>query len=72
MLDEATAPAVRALLSTLSERERQVLAWRFGEGVDVPLTLQQVGRRLGVSAERVRQIENRALAKLETAALSGG
>ncbi|HET7428526.1 MAG TPA: RNA polymerase sigma factor RpoD/SigA [Gaiellales bacterium] len=72
VLDEATAPAVRALLSTLSERERQVLAWRFGEGVDEPLTLQQVGRRLGVSAERVRQIENRALAKLETAALSGG
>jgi RNA polymerase primary sigma factor len=72
VLEEATAPAVRALLSTLSERERQVLAWRFGEGVDEPLTLQQVGRRLGVSAERVRQIENRALAKLRTAALAGG
>src|SRR5207302_10699237 len=72
VLDEATAPAVRALLSTLSEREQQVLAWRFGEGVDEPLTLQQVGRRLGVSAERVRQLENRALAKLQTAALCGG
>jgi RNA polymerase primary sigma factor len=72
VLDEASIPAVRALLSTLSDRERQVLAWRFGEGTEEPLTLQQVGRRLGVSAERVRQIENRALAKLRTAALSGG
>lgn len=72
VLEEAAAPAVRALLSTLSDRERQVLAWRFGEGVDEPLTLQQVGRRLGVSAERVRQIENRALTKLQTAALGGG
>jgi RNA polymerase sigma factor (sigma-70 family) len=71
-LDAATAPAVRALLSTLSERERQVLAWRFGEGTDEPLTLHQVARRLGVSAERVRQIENRALAKLQTAALARG
>jgi DNA-directed RNA polymerase sigma subunit (sigma70/sigma32) len=33
--------------------------------------LQQIGRRLGVSAERVRQIERRALAKLETAAIDG-
>lgn len=72
VLDEATVPAVRALLSTLSQRERQVLAWRFGEDVEAPLTLQQVGRRLGVSAERVRQIENRALAKLQTAALARG
>lgn len=72
VLDEASTPAVRALLSTLSERERQVLAWRFGEGTDEPLTLHQVGRRLGISAERVRQIENRALAKLRTAAIAGG
>jgi RNA polymerase sigma factor (sigma-70 family) len=72
VLDAVTAPAVRALLSTLSERERQVLGWRFGDETHDPLTLQQVGRRLGVSAERVRQIENRALAKLRTAALAGG
>jgi RNA polymerase sigma factor (sigma-70 family) len=71
VLDDASTPAVRALLSTLSERERQVLAWRFGEETEEPLTLQQVGRRLGVSAERVRQIEKRALAKLETAAIEG-
>jgi RNA polymerase sigma factor (sigma-70 family) len=71
VLEDASTPAVRALLSTLSERERQVLAWRFGEKTEQPLTLQQIGRRLGVSAERVRQIERRALAKLETAAIDG-
>jgi RNA polymerase sigma factor (sigma-70 family) len=72
VLDDASTPAVRALLSTLSAREQQVLAWRFGEETEEPLTLQQIGRRLGVSAERVRQIEKRALAKLETAAIPGG
>ena len=71
VLDEAETESVRALLSTLSHREQQILAWRYGEGLDEPLTLEQIGRRLGVSAERVRQIEQRALAKLRTAAVGG-
>jgi RNA polymerase sigma factor (sigma-70 family) len=68
VLDETTGGSVRALLSTLTERERQVLALRFGlEGDE--LSLREIGRRLGMSGERVRQIEQRALAKLRTAAL---
>jgi RNA polymerase sigma factor (sigma-70 family) len=63
-----SADAVRTLLSTLTEREQQVLSWRFGvDGEE--LSLRQIGRRLGMSAERVRQIEQRALVKLRTAAL---
>jgi RNA polymerase sigma factor (sigma-70 family) len=68
VLVETTGGSVRALLSTLTERERQVLAWRFGlEGDE--LSLREIGRRLGMSGERVRQLEGRALAKLRTAAL---
>jgi RNA polymerase sigma factor (sigma-70 family) len=71
VLDDASQAAVRALLSTLTTREQEVLTLRFGSDDAEPLTLQQVGRRLGVSAERVRQIEQRAIAKLRTAALDG-
>jgi RNA polymerase sigma factor (sigma-70 family) len=68
ILSELTGRRVRALLTTLTDRERQVLVWRFGlEGEE--LSLRQIGRRLGISAERVRQLEQRALTKLRTAAL---
>jgi RNA polymerase primary sigma factor len=68
VLSQAAGDSVKTLLSTLTERERQVLTWRLGVGADA-LSLRQIGRRLGMSAERVRQIEQRALAKLRSAAL---
>jgi RNA polymerase nonessential primary-like sigma factor len=48
----------------LSAQERQVLAIRYGLGDGHPLSLRETGRMLGLSAERVRQIEREALAKL--------
>jgi RNA polymerase primary sigma factor len=65
---EATRPersleAVRALLGQLDERERTIIVRRFGL-VDDPWTLSQLGRELGISKERVRQLESRALRKL--------
>lgn len=55
---------VRGLLRDLSDRERKVVVMRFGIGSDDALTLDEVGARLGVTRERVRQIEKGALAKL--------
>lgn len=48
-------------LSHLPEREADVLRWRFGTGDRSTLTLEEIGRLFGVSRERVRQIEARAL-----------
>jgi RNA polymerase primary sigma factor len=54
-------------LAELPEREREVLEARYGLGDHEPETLQQVGRRIGVTRERVRQIERQALDRLARA-----
>jgi RNA polymerase primary sigma factor len=55
---------LRDLLSQLDERERLVVEHRFGLGGTEPETLAELGEHLGLSRERVRQIEARALEKL--------
>ncbi|MCK5552872.1 MAG: sigma-70 family RNA polymerase sigma factor, partial [Deltaproteobacteria bacterium] len=52
------------LLSTLTPREQKILRMRFGIGERTDYTLEQVGKQFGISRERVRQIEERALRKL--------
>ena len=54
------------LIAQLSERERNILKLRFGLDGTIPETLVQIGKRLNVSSERIRQIENRALTKLRS------
>jgi len=51
-------------LDRLSDREREVVALRFGLGGEDPAPLRETGRRMGLSPERVRQIEARALEHL--------
>lgn len=55
----------RDLLSLLNWREAQILRLRYGIGEPSTYTLEEVGKRFGISRERVRQIEERALKKLK-------
>ena len=61
--ESITRHEVRQALGKLSERERRLVELRFGIGGE-PQSLETIGKELGVSRERVRQIEGEALAKL--------
>ena len=56
---------IQGLLEGLKERERKVLILRFGINDDHPRTLEEVGKELKVTRERIRQIEDKALRKLK-------
>ncbi|HEY5383241.1 MAG TPA: sigma factor-like helix-turn-helix DNA-binding protein [Candidatus Paceibacterota bacterium] len=63
---------VRKLLASLPERSRTVLEARFGLGVNPErVTLESIGKKYGITRERVRQIENHALASLKKAPAFG-
>jgi RNA polymerase primary sigma factor len=71
--DEAAEAALRreslrAILSTLSQRERRVLELRYGLDGQQPKTLDEVGRTFNVTRERIRQIEHQSLKKLRALA----
>jgi len=56
--------ALKAALDALSDRERQVVILRYGLADSEPKTLEEIGRRLGLTRERVRQIEIDSLKRL--------
>ncbi len=58
------ADQIEHVLEPLTDREKEVLRLRYGLGTDREYTLEEIGRRLAVTRERVRQIEARALNKL--------
>lgn len=60
-------PSLARALALLDEREREVLAARYGLEGHATETLEAIGQRLGCTRERVRQIEAKALAKLREA-----
>ncbi|MBL8753441.1 MAG: sigma-70 family RNA polymerase sigma factor [Planctomycetes bacterium] len=55
---------LRELLETLDTRESRILKLRFGIGVEEPMTLKAIGKRFGLTRERVRQMEQQALERL--------
>ena len=58
---------IGGLLSLLNERERRIIDERFGLNGLKPMLLEDVGREFGVSRERIRQLQNSALAKMRKA-----
>jgi RNA polymerase primary sigma factor len=64
-VETLTKEALREALENLSYRERRVLELRYGLGDQHPRTLDEVGRAFNVTRERIRQIENQALKKLQ-------
>jgi RNA polymerase primary sigma factor len=61
------AGEVERAMGPLNDREREVLRLRYGLGVDREMTLEEIGRRLSITRERVRQIEAKAMAKIRAA-----
>jgi RNA polymerase primary sigma factor len=65
---QARGRELAGALDQLNPRMRRVLSLRFGLDGDAPQTLEEVGGELGITRERVRQLETRALRELRTAA----
>jgi RNA polymerase primary sigma factor len=61
---------IRDLLATLQEKERAILECRFGLNGREEMTLEVVGAELGITRERVRQLEMRALKKLRNSKIA--
>ena len=64
MVKETNFSIIEKAFSTLSDREAQILKMRFGLGEIEPKTLEEVGQHYGVTRERIRQVENKAIRKL--------
>jgi RNA polymerase primary sigma factor len=64
VVSELVGESLRQAVSTLPEVERNVITLRFGLDREQPVALRETGRRLGLSSERVRQLEDRALKRL--------
>jgi RNA polymerase primary sigma factor len=63
-INQALSEATLEVLENLTPREEKVLRMRFGIGMNTDHTLEEVGKQFGVTRERIRQIEAKALRKL--------
>jgi len=64
LIDESMLIEIERILSTLTQREAQVVRLYFGIGCEHPLTLEEIGERFKLTRERVRQIKEKAIQRL--------
>ena len=64
LIDESLAEEIRRSLSSLTEREREILMLFFGLGGSSPFSLEEIGEKFSLTRERVRQIKDKALQRL--------
>jgi RNA polymerase primary sigma factor len=64
LIEEADRMLIKRCLEALTEREKQVIQFRYGLYAGEPMTLEKIGERLGLTRERIRQVESQALRKL--------
>ncbi len=67
MFRDSLKKEIQRSLSILTERQKEVICFFYGIGVDQPLSLEDIGARFCLTRERVRQIKDKALTKLRTA-----
>ncbi|MDQ6842740.1 MAG: RNA polymerase sigma factor RpoD/SigA [Bacteroidota bacterium] len=67
MFRDSLRQEIQRSLSVLTERQKEVICFFYGIGVDQPLSLEDIGARFCLTRERVRQIKDKALTKLRTA-----
>ncbi|MBB1283546.1 RNA polymerase sigma factor RpoD/SigA [Flavisolibacter sp. BT320] len=64
--NESLKTEIDRSLQTLTERQKDVICYFFGIGVDHPLSLEDIGERFNLTRERVRQIKDKAILKLRS------
>jgi RNA polymerase primary sigma factor len=68
--DESLKMDIDLSMQTLNDKQKQVIKYYYGIGTDHPLTLEDIGERFSLTRERVRQIRDKAIAKLRTTSRS--
>ena len=63
---ESLRKEVERSLLILTDRQKDILCYFFGIGVDHPLSLEDIGERFNLTRERVRQIKDKAITKLKS------
>jgi len=66
MYKESLKTEIERSLTTLTERQKEVICFFFGIGVDHPMSLEDIGEKFSLTRERVRQIKDKAITKLKT------
>ncbi|CAM3676591.1 RNA polymerase sigma factor RpoD/SigA [Mucilaginibacter galii] len=64
LINESLSEEIKRSLSTLTEREREIIVLFFGLGSNQPLSLEEIGEKFNLTRERVRQIKDKALQRL--------